>query len=267
MRQRWIIIAAIAAAALSGGYAYALRELHDHTLHPFGQTPFSDPAYSAVPVEGRDGLTAYVRKSADPGAPVIVFFMGNVGTLEVHAQFMDPHEAADRTVIGMGFRGGGGLPGKPSEARLKADALALVDAVDALAGPDHGPVIVHGYSLGTGLAVHAAARRKVDGVILDAPFARICDLFFRSTGLSACWLPFFETWDSLADAGDVTAPVLIHHGELDQAIPIDEGRALAGALGAPVTFQAMPGVTHDKIGVDPSYAPGMTRFINALPAP
>lgn len=271
MTGRGRFLAGLAALLILGGlYVQGLRYLHGHTLHPFDAEAFDDPAFMATPVPGpgADALTAYVHTGAETKSPVILFFMGNTGTLSVHGGFLVPHLAAGRTVIAMGYRGGGGLPGVPSEAALKADALALFDSVEALAGSGHGPVVVHGYSLGTALALHVAARRGVDGVILDAPAARFCDLFFRRYGLSACMIPFFETWDNLAEAAAVTAPVLIRHGDQDTAIPIWMGQQLADALqaqGTAVQFDSLPGITHDKITTVPDYGPGMARFIADLP--
>jgi uncharacterized protein len=269
--MRWLVLPGLLALILI--YAAGLRALHRHTIYPFAPAaPFQAPGFAEVrlPVAGAGDLTAYLHMGDGPAAPVVLFFMGNTGDLSGHAGFLEPHLAAGRSVIGMGYRGGGGLSGSPSEARLKADALALFDAVDALIGPGHGPVLVHGYSLGTGLALHVAARRPVDGVILDAPFGRVCELFLKSTGLTACWLPFFQKWDSLADAPLIRAPVLIRHGDQDTAVPIRIARNLAEALrtnGTMVQFDALPGVTHVTITSDPDYGPGMARFIDALPMP
>nr|WP_245216404.1 alpha/beta hydrolase [Sagittula salina] len=129
----------------------------------------------------------------------------------------------------MGYRGGGSLPGEPSETALKTDALAVADALDRLV-PGHGPVVVQGYSLGTGLAVHVAAERAVDGLILAAPYARICELMAAQSGLPACLIPGIDRWRSLRDAPRVTEPALVLHGRLDHLIPFDHGERMARAL-------------------------------------
>jgi hypothetical protein len=270
MDPRWIVFGLLA-AVLAAGYALGVRALHKHTIYPFTQQPFAEPGYTPteIAVPGTEGLTAYVHRAVEPDAPVILFFMGNAGALAVHSQFLENHRAAGRSVIGMGYRGGGGLPGSPSETGLKADALMLFDNISGLVGNEHGPVLVHGYSLGSGLALHVAANRPVQGVILDAPFARACDLFFRSYGITACWFPFFQKWDSLPDASVVTAPVLINHGDMDRAVPIAEAMRLADSLrpGAAVTFDPMPGRSHIDVPVDPAYEPGIARFIASLSRP
>jgi uncharacterized protein len=266
MQMRWLVLCAMGLSLLAVVYTVGLRALHGRTLYPFDQTVFRDDGYVTlqVPVANADPLTAYVRKSKRPDAPVILFFMGNSGSLAGFQSFLEPHEAADRTILAMGYRGGGGIPGKPSESGLKADAVGLFDAVGSLVGATHGPVVVHGYSLGTGLAIHIAATRRADGVVLDAPLTRACSLFLKSFGPGACALPFFQKWDGIAEAPQIAGPVLIHHGAKDRAVPLNDAQALAASIEGRVVFEVYEDAGHTDLPADPRYAPSMSAFIDML---
>lgn len=144
---------------------------------------------------------------------------------------------------------------------MKADALA---AYDWLTDQHDGPIVVHGYSLGTGLALHVAAHRPVSAVVLDAPYMRMCELMARASYLPACVLPGAQRWDSTVDVPDVTAPVLIQHGSADQLIPISHGERLAQLMrdsAMPVKFAPISGATHDNLPVQPGYAARIDGFL------
>ena len=256
-------------------YGALMVATHRRYIYPFGQDVFADPRFQRVmiAVPGADPVPVAVHLAADPHAPVILYFMGNVGYLGAFKPAFDLHIAAGRTVIALEYRGGGGVPGQPREAGLKADALALYDWVAGQRSAGQGlagPLVVHGYSLGTGLALHVAANRPIDGLVLDAPYARICDLMARASWLPACVLPFVDHWSNVAYAGRIAAPVLIQHGDADQTIPLAQGRQLASRLttgGAQVSMFALGGAGHATIIDHPDYAGHLAGFIAGLAPP
>jgi hypothetical protein len=112
---------------------------------------------------------------------------------------------------------------------FKEDALVIFDAIPELA-PEAGPVHVLGYSLGSGIALHVAAHRPVASVLLEAPYARLCDLMTKRSWAPACLIPWVPRWDSLALAPEVEAPVYIVHGIHDEFMPSSESLRLAEAF-------------------------------------
>lgn len=212
----------IGAVGLYVVYAVVMVWLHPRLIYPFLTEPFESAIYQRHDLD--NGPTVYVHDAGDQ-ATLVVYFMGNVGALGPFRPMLDHHRAAGRSVIAMGYRGGGGLPGTPSESVLKADALAAFDAAaDLVSGS--GQVFVQGYSLGTGLALHVAARRQIDGLILSAPYAKLCRLMTRSSFLPACWLPGVQKWVSTRDARKSLNNTLVLHGSSDQLVPVQEGRRL-----------------------------------------
>lgn len=245
-------------------YATVMVWAHPRFLYPFGPDVFDDPAFVQVVVSDRDVALA-ISEGDDPVA--VLFFMGNGGALAYFTYSLQAHQAAGRTVAAMEYPGGGGIAGRPSEAGLKADALA---AYDWLAARHDGPIVVHGFSMGTGLAVHVAARREVAAVLLDAPYVRMCELMTRASYLPACYMPFVQRWDTAADVPHLNAPVLIQHGGADQLIPPANGARLAdmiAASGGDVVFEEVAGASHNNLAGQPGYAQRIAEFLSQAVVP
>lgn len=157
-------------------YGVTMVMFHRQFLYSFSPDPVTPAGYRMVdvPVEGANPVPVLVYDGLQ-GAPIVLFFMGNVGSLEAHRSFLTLHQRANVNLVAMTYRGGGGVDGKPSEAQLKRDAVAVYQALPDIV-PEGGARIVHGYSLGSGLAVHLAGLFDVDGVILSAPFDRVCNV-------------------------------------------------------------------------------------------
>ncbi len=247
-------------ALLYLGYAALMVALHPRFIYPFGAAAFSDPAFIRHQLPG--GAVVYVAE-APPDAPVVLYFMGNVGYLEAFAPMLDHHRAAGRSVVALAYPGGGGVPGRPSETLLKAQALATYDALPALLPEATGPIVAHGYSLGSGLALHVAAEREVAGVVLSAPYARLCELMAAQSWLPACQLPLVQRWDNLALAPRVTAPVLVTHGSADGLIGIGQGRRLAEAL-PEAEFVEIAGAGHNDLLGFPRFLEAIDGFVGGL---
>ncbi|MEM6374401.1 MAG: alpha/beta hydrolase [Pseudomonadota bacterium] len=245
-----------------GVYGVVMVAIHKRYIYPFDQTVFDHPAFTPVEiaVAGASPLPAYVAKGA-PDAPVIVYFMGNGGSLDLFRSILDYHLGQGASVVAMSYRGGGGTPGPTSEAQLKKDALALMDALPGLGFED--PPLVHGYSLGTGVAVHVAARREVAAVLLSAPYDRLCTLLAQASYLPACWLPGVEKWRSADDLGGINAPVTILHGDLDALIPQVRSEGLKEAMegaGIEVMRAVIAGANHVDLMAFSDYLAALDAF-------
>ncbi len=259
--MKWLLI------GLAGYIAYAAAMIYAHPqfIYPFGADRFVADGWENHVTEDR-GVTLAVANGGSDVA--ILYFMGNAGAFTYFAGFVDGYVEADRKVVAMQFRGGGGIAGTPSEAGLKADAL---DAYDWLRETHAGPIVVHGYSMGTGLALYVAANRDVDAIVLDAPLYRMCDLMARASYLPACHLPFVQKWDSARLVGDpsapISAPVLIQHGTADTLIPLADGARLVDLMrdnGLDVTFHEIEGATHTNIASQPGFNERIDAFLGQV---
>ncbi len=239
-------------------YAIVMVFTHPQVIYPFGPDVFNNPAFRQEVVSDRQVAMAISEADSDLA---VLFFMGNGGALSYFTYSLDAHSTAGRTIAAMEYPGGGGIPGKASETSLKADAL---EAYDWLATQHDGPIAVHGFSLGTGLAVHVAAARPVVAVLLDAPYMTLCELMTKAAYLPACYVPGVQKWRSVDEVANLSAPVLIQHGTDDQLIPISQGARLAEVMqeaGLEVTFHAVDGATHNNLAGQSGYAQRLNTFL------
>lgn len=181
--------------------------------------------------------------AAKPGRPTLLYFHGNGGSFVTRSERIRKYMAHGYGIVMMTYRGFGGSAGAPSEKVNVADALEVYDAVRA-SGVPPSKIVVYGESLGTGVAIQVAAQREVGGVILDAPYTSIVDLAaLHYPYLPARWL-MTDRYETLQSAGQVTAPVLIVHGESDDVIPVEMSQRVAAALKGPVKVATFPGAGH-----------------------
>ena len=239
-------------------YAAVMVWLHPRFIYPFSPEGGVLPGVSERELTARDGTPLYVQEHKGDG-PVLVYFMGNAGALPLFESAFDRHIRAGRHIIAMEYRGGGGRPGVPREARLKSDALIVMEEAEKLGRP----VIVQGYSMGSGLATFVAARRKVAGVVLVNPFDSMCRLMSARSYLPACRLPFVDHWRSFTEAGKVEVPILVLHGDADQMIPPAYSTAFEALPN--VTRRLIAGAAHGDIGSFPAFGETLDAFIETLP--
>jgi len=201
---------------------------HPRFIYPFGPDPFDAPGWQQEVVSDRNVAMA-ISEGTDDVA--VLFFMGNGGALAYFTYTLNAHQNAGRTIAAMEYPGGGGIPGKPTEVGLKSDAL---EAYDWLAARHDGPIVVHGYSMGTGIAQHVAAERV-------------------------------QKWNSARLVPRLSAPVLVQHGTADQLIPMRHGErltALMQASGLDATFHAVEGATHNNLAGQPGYQDRIDVFLS-----
>lgn len=200
----------------------------------------------------------------DGNETVVLFLMGNGGSLAHHVPWLEFYVQSGYTLVAMEYPGGAGLPGKPTEAVLKDQSLKVFDWVaDQYPGQ---PIIVHGYSMGSGLAIHVAARRHIAGLVLEAPFGAMCRLMARATFLPACLIPFVDHWKSEVDVPNIKVPVLMLHGEIDRVVPLFEGQRLRQAFpDTQVQHVGFPEGNHVNLPDFEEYGEVIDAFIAQLP--
>jgi hypothetical protein len=191
-----------------------------------------------------DGLSllSWYRPPPD-GAQVMVYFHGNGGHLGYRTDRMARFAQEGLGVLMLEYRGYGGNPGTPGEAGLFADADAAFDFLSRQGVPDNR-LVIYGESLGSAVAVHAAAERKVAALVLEAPFTTLADAAFYHYSFVPVSLLLRDRFDSLSAIARVTAPVLILHGERDRVVPIRFGRALLAAAHEPKEGWFSPDAGH-----------------------
>jgi len=202
----------------------------------------SDPLIAAEPglerhwIPSADGLRTEAWLVRAPGADA----KGLVCFLHGNAELIDDalHEAREWNARGFDvllpeYRGYGRTPGAPSQAAIVWDVAAAIDFIIAKGeqGRGHDRLILHGRSLGTGVAAQVAVGQgeRLKAMVLESPFLSVAS-FAWSYGVPPMLVTNpFRTDEALPR---IDAPVLILHARGDEIVPISHGRELATANGA-----------------------------------
>ncbi len=259
----------VLAAAYAGIVAYLAVMQRSFIYRP----PVPPPALDGLAATGYAPLDRPAQGQplfwyAAPGAaaaPVVVFFHGNATTIAESADKVAPLRAAGLGVLLVEYPGFGHAAGRPTEATLVAAALDGFDALEAT-GVDGARIVLWGESLGTGVALHVAASRRVAGVVLEAPFTSVAgraqEIYWWTP---ARWL-VHDRFDNLSRIGAVGAPLLIAHGEQDRVTPAAHGRRLLAAAPEPKTGFFVAQAGHVDLP-EHGMIHEILRFVATLPRP
>ena len=250
---------AVVYAALCG-YAYARQRAL--LYFPTPDSGRDDLPQLWVP-SGRERLRLWVvgTRSDAPDAAALIYFGGNAEDVAVTAATLRV-TLPRRVIYLVNYRGYGGSSGQPTEEGLFADSAAVYDAVRRR--HPTGAIAVMGRSLGSGVAVHLAALREVERLVLVTPFDSMIAVAREHYG----WLPVSllvrDRYDSAAAvrAGQVRAPTLIVVADDDEVIPARRGAALAAAFPpAQARTLRIAGATHNTIDRFPPYPQALAAFL------
>lgn len=213
---------------------------------------FPQPARVAVETEWLLLADARLQLSVRPrpNAPALLYFGGNAEDVsaslaELAALF------PEYALYLMHYRGFGGSSGRPSEAALHADALALFDQVQAR----HSQVLVLGRSLGSGVALRLASQRPVQRLLLVTPFDSIEALAVRQFPIFPVRWLLRDRFDVGVYAAQVSAPTVLIAAEHDEVIPRTSTELLWSRFAPGVArLHLIPGVGHNSIHRSPAYA-------------
>ncbi|WP_321799338.1 alpha/beta hydrolase [Caballeronia sp. J97] len=216
----WILLAVIAsiyAVALAGLYWLQGRLVYPlEQIEAFKSAELEERT-EAVGIRTEDGLDLTVRYKAPPdeSAPTIILFHGNGEDLTQRGHIALEMIEAGYGVLLAEYRGYGGNPGRPREAGLYADARAAY----AYASARSSNIVLHGYSLGSGVAVQLASEARINALMLEAPFTSIVDVAAQRFRLFPVRLLARDRYESLAKIASIDAPLLIYGGTKDGVIP------------------------------------------------
>ena len=125
------------------------------------------------------------------------------------------------------YEGYGTSEGSPSEKNAYKDADAAYEYLVGQLKVSPDKIIIHGRSVGGGLATYLASREKVAGLILESSFVTA----FRT--LTQIPLLPFDKFRNIDRIKNIKCPVLVIHGKADKIIPFWHGEKLFEAANEP----------------------------------
>jgi fermentation-respiration switch protein FrsA (DUF1100 family) len=211
------------------------------------------PGVEAVRVATEDGesLVAWWRPPPSEGARVFLFFDGDGGRPHIWGGRWRRIVEGGAGFLAVYYRGYSGSTGRPSEQGLHLDARAGYGWLSAR-GYEPSDIIIHGFSLGSGVAVALAAERPARALILEAPFTGVDDVAAAHYSPLASFF-LSDRYPSRDRIAAVRMPVLIAHGDADTVVPFVQGQRLYALANEPKTFVAMPGSNHATLVRDGVY--------------
>jgi fermentation-respiration switch protein FrsA (DUF1100 family) len=214
-------------------------------LFPYEQVALPHP-------DGAQQFAWLMRREGPDGGPWAIYLHGTASS--VASQVNIAHYRLLRNtglnVLAPEYRGFGGLAGTPTETTVRADALAAYTYLrDTLHVPPGG-IVVHGWSLGSAVAVDMATRLPPAALILEGAPASLVDLTGSRYPFVPLRLLMRSDFDSIRTIGQLAMPLLFLHGRHDEVIPLREGQRLYAAARAPKVFVELDGGHVDAIEKD-----------------
>jgi pimeloyl-ACP methyl ester carboxylesterase len=250
-------------SALLGGCRFVQDSLLYYPARLAGMPAAPPPEWTSEPValDRPDGvvLRGWLVKPPGAPAPLVVYFGGNAE--EVSWQIASAHRYGRRALALVNYRGYGESTGAPREAALEDDAAALFDALAQRADVEGARVAAVGRSLGTGLAVHLAAHRPVERVVLISPFDSMAAVGAHHFPAALVRAVLSDRYDAAALAPRIRAPLLAIAAQRDDIIPVARSQALFAAWGGPKTWLALPRGGHNDLQAQAEFWPAIEAFL------
>jgi fermentation-respiration switch protein FrsA (DUF1100 family) len=222
----------------------------------------TNPAFQEISARTADGIDLKAWYApATSKTFTLVFFHGNGDSLYSASAVADPYIRSGYGFLVAEYRGYSGLPGKPTEAGLYADARTYLYALRAR-GVKSENIILFGHSLGTGVATQIAGEFQVRGLILLAPFLSVGEMAQHEYPIFPAKLIVLDRFENDKKMGRIYAPLLIINGSEDQLIPPSQGKQLYELANKPRQFNSLPHHGHNDLFDDA--APLILDWIDRL---
>lgn len=144
-------------------------------------------------------------------------------------------------VFAYDYEGYGTSEGRPNETRTYQDESAAYSYLVAVLKTPPDRIIIFGKSVGSGPAVHIAARESVAGLIVQSGFTSAFRVMTRVSIVP------FDKFPNYKDIRNVHCPVLIMHGTVDSVINFRHGKELFELANEPKKHLWVDGANHNDL--------------------
>ena len=155
----------------------------------------------------------------------ILYFHGNAGKLENRIHKLNHFKDMDVNFLIIAWRGFSGNEGKPSEKGLYIDGSSAIAWLKNL-GLMEKDIILYGESLGTGIATHLAQNNDYAGLVLETPFTSMIEVAKNFYPYIPVGILLRDKYKNDKKIKNISIPVLVMHGEVDQIVPFWMGEKI-----------------------------------------
>ena len=217
-----------------------------------------------IPV-GKSVSVSYCFYFSDKRHPNILFFHGNGEVASDYGPIGSIYNQIGVNLFVADYRGYGRSGGEPTLTDMIKDTHPLFEGFKRVLEEKEfsGNLFLMGRSLGSASAIELAShyQNQLSGLIIESGFANVFNLFsYLGFPLEALGISVPEIPSNLELIQKISLPTLVIHGEYDQIVPVEEGRAFYETIGAKdKRLLIIPGVDHNTI-----FMGGMEQYIQAL---
>jgi alpha-beta hydrolase superfamily lysophospholipase len=230
----------------------------------FEKSAASDVMAGSIPVD-EDVSISYSFYFRDKKYPNILFFHGNGEIASDYEPIGSIYNQIGLNLFVADYRGYGSSGGTPTLTNMIKDANPIFEGFKRVLKEKvfSGNLFIMGRSLGSASAIELAShyQSQLTGLIIESGFTNVFNLFkylgfpLKSLGVDVPGTPY-----SIKLIREISLPTLIIHGEYDQIVPVEEGKALYETIAAKdKRLLIIPGVDHNTI-----FMGGMEQYIRAL---
>ncbi|HEX6884519.1 MAG TPA: alpha/beta hydrolase [Planctomycetota bacterium] len=166
-------------------------------------------------------------------AGAVLVCHGNAGSVENRLELARAFLELGWAVLLFDYRGYGLSTGRPSEAGTYLDAEAAHAHLTGVEGFAPERIVLHGESLGGGVALELALRRPCAALILESAFTSIPDMAAEVYPFLPARLLARIRYDNLAKVVRLGVPLLVVHSPQDEIVPFAHGERLLAAAREP----------------------------------
>lgn len=238
---------------------FAGPPMKEGRLPPRVESIWINAGTEATPIRVEAWYMPAPGSSPDHKVPAIIYCHGNAELIDDNVDRAQQWNKRGFAVLIPEYRGYGRSGGEPSQSAIDDDMLRFYDALAARPEIDASRILIHGRSLGGGVAAQIAAVRPVGGLILESTFTSVACFAWKYGAPSFICSNPFRTDVALRRYAN---PVLIFHGTEDNIIPVSHGRELHRLIPSS-TYVETPG---DHINYPPdvkAFWKEIDRFVGA----
>lgn len=203
-----------------------------------------------------------LKRTMSKRAALIIYFGGNAE--EVSSLIYDFDRFKNCSLLLMNYRGYGLSEGTPNERNLYNDAVFIYDHFSRRPDVDGSNIILMGRSLGTGVAVDLATKRRVKGLILVTPYDSMVSVAQEKYGLFPITLMMLNRFDSISKAPKIHRPMLTLIAGDDEVIPPRHARLLVSRWGGKANSVLIDGAGHNNIQESQAYWSNIEKFLEDI---
>jgi uncharacterized protein len=195
----------------------------------------------------------------------VLFCRGNKGNLSDDLGIIESWNRCGYNILSFDYRGYGISQGTPSEDGFYKDARAAYKWLESK-NLTKKRFLIHGHSIGGGVASKLAVEVDCDGLILESTFTSLKDLAQQKFPMLPTSLICFSDFPTINRLSSVKAPIYVIHSPEDKNIPFKMAKEIYDSANLPKMFLTLKGENQDFPSPSAKYTSALSSFANSLQA-